>query len=50
MAEAARIALTTTAEWLAEHDLPERVRFVLFGQQAYSTWKRVYDDLLAGRT
>lgn len=45
MADAARIALTTTAEWLAAHDLPETVRFVLFGQSAYKVWQGVYDCL-----
>jgi len=45
MAEAAKIAVTAVAEWLAAHDLPEKVLFVLFGQSAYSTWKKAYDDL-----
>ena len=45
MAQAARIALTATADWLSRHELPEKVRFVLFGQAAYATWHRVYDEL-----
>jgi O-acetyl-ADP-ribose deacetylase (regulator of RNase III) len=45
MADAARIALTTTAGWLASHNLPETVRFVLFGQLAYTTWQDAYEQL-----
>lgn len=45
MADAARIALTTTAHWLGEHALPEKVRFVLFDQSAYEIWWKVYEEL-----
>ena len=45
MADAARIALTATADWLASHSLPETVRFVLFGPSAYTVWKDVYETL-----
>jgi O-acetyl-ADP-ribose deacetylase (regulator of RNase III) len=48
MAEAARIALAAVAEWLSDHSLPEAVRFVLFGQDAYGVWRKVYEEL-AGR-
>ncbi len=48
MAEAARIALTATAEWLSEHSLPQTVRFVLFGQEAYGVWRKVYEELSTG--
>lgn len=49
MAEAARVALSTTVAWLANHELPQRVRFVLFGAAAHDTWRQVYQELMAGR-
>lgn len=45
MAEAARIALATTAEFLASHAEIERVFFVLFGRQAYSIHEQVMKEL-----
>jgi O-acetyl-ADP-ribose deacetylase len=45
MADAARIALSATAAWLASHTLPETVRFVLFGQAAHAVWRDVYEHL-----
>ena len=45
MLDAARIALTAAAAWLASHILPETVRFVLFGEAAYTVWRDVYDQL-----
>jgi O-acetyl-ADP-ribose deacetylase (regulator of RNase III) len=45
MAAAAHIALIAAAEWLSEHSRPERVRFVLFGQQAHGVWRKVYEGL-----
>jgi O-acetyl-ADP-ribose deacetylase len=45
MAEAARIALATCAEWRHRNDLPEKVRFVLFNSAAYGTWQKVYAAL-----
>ena len=47
MAEAARIALLTTATFLQEESRIDLVRFVLFGSQAYQTHKRVLDKLQA---
>lgn len=49
MQEAARIALAATAAWLAEHSLPQKVRFVLFGRAAYDTWRKVYDELASAQ-
>ncbi len=45
MADAARIALLATARWLSGHDLPESVRFVLFGAAAYEAWRGVFENL-----
>ncbi|HUW84512.1 MAG TPA: O-acetyl-ADP-ribose deacetylase [Phycisphaerae bacterium] len=47
MAEAARIALLTTATFLQEESRIDLVRFVLFGSQAHQTHKRVLDQLQA---
>lgn len=47
MAEAARIALTTTAEFLRKHRQIELVRFVLFDRTAYQTHQQVLDRLKA---
>lgn len=49
MAEAATIAIATTARWLASNNQPEQVVFVLFGAAARDTWQRVYDKL-AGKS
>lgn len=43
--KAARIALTTTAEFLAEHPRISRVTFVLFGQETFSIYRNVFDEL-----
>ena len=40
MAEAARVALRTALDYLREHSELELVRFVLFGEAAYSTFAR----------
>ncbi len=45
--QAARIALRTVMDYLGEHPEIELVRFVLFGQQAYSTYKRALVEVLA---
>ncbi len=38
LAEASEIALTTTSEFLNQHDRPRLVRFVLFGSDAYQAF------------
>lgn len=40
LAPAARIALTTVADFLKEHPEIKLVRFVLFGQQAYDVYEQ----------
>jgi len=50
MAEAARIALLTTAAFLREESRIYLVRFVLFGPQAYQTHKRVFEELSAAQS
>lgn len=40
MDEAARIALTTAAEYIKSHPEIEMVRFVLFGRQAYDAFEK----------
>jgi len=47
MDQAARVALQTTAAFLAEHDQPQRAVFVLFGKQALNTFRQVYKLLAA---
>jgi len=47
MAEAAKIALQTTAEFLREESRIDLVRFVLFGQEAYRVHKWVLEQLKA---
>ncbi|HVP13401.1 MAG TPA: O-acetyl-ADP-ribose deacetylase [Phycisphaerae bacterium] len=42
---AARIALTTTAEFLAVHPEIERATFVLFGQDMFSRYQAILDDI-----
>ena len=39
LADAARIALKTVKEYLADHPEIERVRFVLFGKAAYDAYE-----------
>ena len=41
--QAAAIAVRETATWLADHPLPERVRFVCFGPQVCSSLKRALE-------
>ncbi len=43
--EAARIALNTVKDYLAQHPEIELVRFVLFGRQAYEAFEKVLKDL-----
>ncbi len=43
--DAARIAQTTVVEWLASHELPERVVFVLFSQSDLDCYQRVYKEI-----
>ncbi len=45
MEQAARIALATTAEFLAKSESIERAIFCLFGQGAMETYRRVFDEL-----
>ena len=47
LAEAARIAITTTLDYLKAHPEFALVRFVLFGRAAYETYETVLTDLLA---
>lgn len=47
MRDAAQIALTTVAEALQAGSPVELVRFVLFGQSAYHTYRSVYDELFS---
>ena len=42
---AARIAIATVKEFLVEHDLPELVRFVLFGPGAYGAFAAALEEL-----
>jgi len=48
IADAARIALSTTAAFLKANDPPHRVIFVLFGGETYSAFDRVRTDLMTG--
>jgi O-acetyl-ADP-ribose deacetylase (regulator of RNase III) len=43
--EAAKIALSTTAGFLADHPEMERVTFVLFGQETFLQYQEVCEDL-----
>ena len=43
--EAARIALKTTARWLDEHEVPERVNFVLFSQEDLQVYETALEEL-----
>jgi O-acetyl-ADP-ribose deacetylase len=49
LAEAARIALKTTMEFLADHPEIRLVRFVLFGQAAYQVYEKTLQELAASR-
>ncbi len=46
MAEAARVALSTTIDFLNQHGKPSLVRFVLFDSSAYQTFAAVLEELL----
>jgi O-acetyl-ADP-ribose deacetylase (regulator of RNase III) len=48
-AEATRIALRTTAEWLENHPQIERVIFVFFSQSDLDEARRIYADLSGTR-
>jgi O-acetyl-ADP-ribose deacetylase len=45
MDQAARVALSTTIEFLEHEGQPELVRFVLFGQGAYGAFAAVLEEL-----
>jgi O-acetyl-ADP-ribose deacetylase (regulator of RNase III) len=45
MDQAARIALSTAADFLREHDRPELVRFVLFDAGAYGAFAAALEEL-----
>lgn len=45
--QASRVALSTTKQFLLEHELPELVRFVLFGSGAYGAFAAALDKLRA---
>ncbi len=45
---ASRVALATTRQFLLEHNLPELVRFVLFGAGAYGAFAAALDELQVG--
>jgi O-acetyl-ADP-ribose deacetylase len=47
LAEAARIALKTVMEYLANHPEIKLVRFVLFGKAAYEVYEQTMKDLAA---
>ena len=47
MEDAARVALTTVVEILAEEPSIEKVRFVLFGSSALAIWQDALDELRA---
>jgi O-acetyl-ADP-ribose deacetylase (regulator of RNase III) len=46
---AARVALTTVKDYLAQHPEIERVRFVLFGRPAFEAFARVLKELAPAR-
>jgi len=48
-AEATRIALSTSAEWLENHPQIERVIFVFFSQSDFDEARRIYADLSGTR-
>jgi len=48
MAAAARIALQTTLDYLAQHPEIRLVRFVLFGRPAYEAYEQALKHLTAG--
>jgi O-acetyl-ADP-ribose deacetylase (regulator of RNase III) len=50
LAEAARVALKTALDYLAQHREIRRVRFVLFGQPAYEAYEKALKDLRGSGT
>jgi O-acetyl-ADP-ribose deacetylase len=44
--EAGRVALSAVVEFLAHHDRPQLVRFVLFNQQAYAVFCSVAQEVI----
>jgi O-acetyl-ADP-ribose deacetylase len=50
MEQAARIALSTASEFLAQNAQPELVRFVLYDANAYGVFAGVLQELTAGKT
>lgn len=49
MDEASRVALTAALDFLAQHDRPELIRFVLFGPGAYGAFAAALEELMAER-
>ena len=47
LAEAAEVALGEVVTFLADSQIPERVRFVLFGERALAVFSEVYERLEA---
>ena len=45
MEDAAKVALTTVTDYLAQYPEIQRVRFVLFGRPAYEVYARVLKEL-----
>jgi O-acetyl-ADP-ribose deacetylase len=45
LADAARVALKTVADYLAHHPEIQRVRFVLFGRSAYEVYEKALQNL-----
>ena len=45
IADAAKVALTTVRDYLAQHPEIERVRFVLFGRAAYAVYEKALQEL-----
>ena len=45
MADAARVALQTTSDFLKRHGRPSLVRFVLFGEEAYTAFEETLKRL-----
>jgi O-acetyl-ADP-ribose deacetylase (regulator of RNase III) len=48
MAEAARVAIKTTLDFLASHPEIRLVRFVLFGRSAYEAYEKALQELTRG--
>jgi O-acetyl-ADP-ribose deacetylase len=45
LAAAARVALQTAIDFVQQHDQPQSVRFVLFGQHAYEAFTKALGEL-----